>query len=545
MSRLNPGPLLGLYFLLLALLVWARPLLPVDETRYLAVAWEMHLSGDPFHLTRNFAPYADKPPLLFWLINLVWMVTGVNEFAARLVGPAFAVAMIGVTAAFAARLWRSQPSVPRDSAIILGSMLGFLLFGGATMFDTMLGLAVLLSLGQLWRIGVEGQVGWRPWAGLGLALAFGFYAKGPVIFLHLAAPLLFYRWWAVERPGARAFGRGLAVALLIVVSAALLWLIPALVTASPDMRYELLWRQSAERLGGGLAHDRPIWFFLPVLPVLLYPWSLSRPFWRGLATAATARDPGLRLCLVWLAGAFVLFSLTASKQAHYLLPELPAAALLTAHALASGRRPVASLASWLCLTCGLAVLAVALLDLSGAAAAPLLPALLPSRLWALGALLLMALGPLSARLGFVPGQASLGLGLVAILYLAAQSGGLFDAYDGAALRLALVQTGGGPWAVTGRKYEAQLNFTARLAEPVPSLADRRAIEDWAAATPAGVLFGPVDHVSIDVAPERRARYGGDEFGIWSARAIAAAKAARVSAPAAAASFAAAAMPSSR
>ncbi|MCY1125420.1 glycosyltransferase family 39 protein [Frigidibacter sp. RF13] len=520
MSRLTLGPLLGLYFLLLALLVWARPLLPVDETRYLAVAWEIHLSGDPFHLTRNFAPYADKPPLLFWLINLVWMVTGVNEFAARLVGPAFAVAMIGASAALAARLWRDQPSVPRDNAIILGNTLGFLLFGGATMFDTMLGLAVLLSLRQLWRIGIEGQGGWRSWAGLGLAFTFGFYAKGPVILLHLAAPLLFFRWWAVERIGARRFGLGLGLAFLVLALGALLWLVPALLTATPDFRHELLWRQSAGRLGGGLAHDRPFWFFLVVLPVLLFPWSLSRPFWKGLADAAGSGDPGLRLCLTWFAGAFVLFSLTASKQAHYLVPELPAAALLTARMLADGRRPVASAASWLCLIAGLAILSLALLDLGGLTAR-FLPDLLSAGQWALVGLLILLLGPLSARLGFVAGQASLGFGLVAVLYLVAASGGMFREYDSEVLRQALVQSGNGPWAVTGAKYEAQLNFAGRAIRAIPTLSDRVAIEHWAAATPAGVLFGPVEGVAVEVAPERSLRYDGVELGIWSARAIAA------------------------
>ena len=518
MTRLAIGPLLGLYFVLLAGLVWLRPLLPVDETRYLAVAWEMHLSGDPFHLTRNFAPYADKPPLLFWLVNLVWMVTGVNEFAARLVGPAFAVAMIGATAALAPRLWRDQPSVGRHSAIVLGGMLGFIVFGGATMFDTMLGLAVLLSLRQIWRIGVEGQGGWWPWVGLGLAATFGFYAKGPVIFFHLAAPFLFFRWWAADRIGTRRFCLGLGLALLLVLAGALLWLVPTLLTATPEFRHELLWRQSAERLGGGLAHDRPVWFFLLVLPVLLFPWSFSRPFWKGLSSAAGSRDPGLRLCLVWVAGAFVLFSLIASKQAHYLIPELPAAALLTARMLPEGRKRAASLASWLCLIAGLAILALAVLDRSGHTTR-LLPDLLSARDWALVGFLALLLGPLSARLEFVAGQASLGLGLVGVLYLAAASGGLFRAYDAEILRQALVQTGAGPWAVTGTRYEAQLNFSGRITAPIPTLADRAAIETWAGETPTGVLFGPVGRVPVKIAPERRLRYDGEELGIWPARAI--------------------------
>src|SRR6218665_1598985 len=49
---------------LLALCV--RGPLPVDETRYLAVAWEMWDRGSFLLPLLNGEPYAHKPPLLFW-----------------------------------------------------------------------------------------------------------------------------------------------------------------------------------------------------------------------------------------------------------------------------------------------------------------------------------------------------------------------------------------------------------------------------------------------------------------------------------------------
>ena len=46
-----------------------RPVLPIDETRYLSVAWEMWLRGDFLVPHLNGEPYSHKPPLLFWLMN--------------------------------------------------------------------------------------------------------------------------------------------------------------------------------------------------------------------------------------------------------------------------------------------------------------------------------------------------------------------------------------------------------------------------------------------------------------------------------------------
>ncbi|MDP5347142.1 MAG: hypothetical protein NWQ32_01975, partial [Paracoccaceae bacterium] len=76
--------------------VLLRPLLPIDETRYLSVAWEMRLGDHWIVPFKNGLPYDHKPPLLFWLINLVW-IPGVSEFTGRLVAPAFSLATIWAT----------------------------------------------------------------------------------------------------------------------------------------------------------------------------------------------------------------------------------------------------------------------------------------------------------------------------------------------------------------------------------------------------------------------------------------------------------------
>ena len=65
----------------------SRPLLPIDETRYASVAWEMWRSGQYLVPQLNGAPYSDKPPLLFWLILAGWRVVGPVELWARLIGP--------------------------------------------------------------------------------------------------------------------------------------------------------------------------------------------------------------------------------------------------------------------------------------------------------------------------------------------------------------------------------------------------------------------------------------------------------------------------
>ena len=142
----SPIAVLALLAAVLAGFVLARPLLPVDETRYLSVAWEMWQSGDLLHLTRNGALYAHKPPLLFWIINLVWSVTGVSELPARLVGPAFGVATAWASARLARQLWPDAEGIGVRAILVLCGFSVFLIYASATMFDTMLALATVAGV---------------------------------------------------------------------------------------------------------------------------------------------------------------------------------------------------------------------------------------------------------------------------------------------------------------------------------------------------------------------------------------------------------------
>ena len=83
MSRLKASTLLLWAACLLAVLlasILGRPDIPIDETRYVSVAWEMWSGGDWLVMHRNGEPYHHKPPLLFWLIGLGWGVLGVVDW---------------------------------------------------------------------------------------------------------------------------------------------------------------------------------------------------------------------------------------------------------------------------------------------------------------------------------------------------------------------------------------------------------------------------------------------------------------------------------
>ncbi len=498
--------------------VWLRPLIPIDETRYLSVAWEMRTTGDWLIPHKNGAPYTDKPPLLFWFVNLVWSVTGVSEVAARLVGPAFAVLCLGGTWMLGRRLWEAETGA--RAAVVLAGMTVFVLYGGATMFDTLLGFAVILGIAALHAaLTNDPATARRSWILYGLAIALGVYAKGPVILVHLLPPLLAYPLWtAPGRPAPPMVARGAGLALAVALAVVALWVLPAALFGGAEYRRMILWEQSSGRMVSSFAHARAWWFLLATLPVLLFPWIWSPVVWRGL-TGLRLSDPGLRLCLIWAGSGLVLFSLISGKQVHYLIPELPAAALVLSRALAgrgegSGRTEapgwggIALPGALVALGAVAAVLASA--GLFGGDAALLRPVwtVLP-----LAALVIAALAGLRL-LPALPGLAGLGLGAALALQALVAVTGLGPAYDSRAIAALLAQHEAGGLAVAVPKYHAEFNFTGRLTQPVAELAAADA-PAWLAAHPQGRLLGYCADAPVATPAEAELAFNGKRWCLWA------------------------------
>ena len=455
--------------------VLLRPLLPIDETRYLSVAWGMHLDGNFLVPHMNGAEYSDKPPLLFWLINLVWSVTGVSGIAARLVGPAFALGSLGLTALLARRLWPGRPDVAPRAVVILASFSIFAIYGGLTMFDAVLTFWTLAAMLAL-VAAVERRRAW-PWLAFGAAVGMGILTKGPVILFHTVPVLALCRLWAPAetRPSAGALLRGSALALAVALAVAAAWLVPALLTAGPGYREATLWTQSAGRMTSSFAHARGWWWFLALLPVLLFPWGWSPAIWRGVA-ALPRSDRGVRLCAIWAGAALLLFSLTSGKQVHYLLPEFPAVALLLARAGLPDRPPrVWAPAAALLVLAGVGLAAAAGLLHLGDGAGLVEPPAAPVA-WAFA---LAGLAWIGIATGGYGGLAAMGLGLVLSLDLLIGVSRAGDSYGGTGI-VALLRPGDEAEgiAVTSLPYSADFNFTARLRQPVATLGDAATLDAW-------------------------------------------------------------------
>ena len=470
---------------LLALAAFAsRSYTPIDETRYLSVAWEMWQRGDFLVPFKNGEPYSHKPPLLFWLIHAGWWATGVNEWWPRLISPLFALICLVLSRRAAILLWPDRPQAARLVPwILLGSLL-WSLYSQTIMFDLLMAFWVLLGILALVHASRHTPHACKLFA---LAIALGVLSKGPVILLHLLPPALLAPWWlSGNRVEWKRWYRRLALAVLGGALLALLWAVPAGYQGGEAYRNAIFWGQTANRMVESFAHQRPFWWYLPLLPALLYPWLLWPALWRHAGGLKRDMDSGLRLTLAWMLPALLAFSLVSGKQVHYLLPEFPAFALLAARLLAEDeRRSRAWLPALVLVALGVVVLLLPVLHLSeGMKALARAPAWGGLGFFAVaGWLLLKKDSPanLVARLAAASMTATLLINLALFRLVA-------PAYDVHPMsrEIALFQAQGRPVAQLG-EYHAQYQFAGRLLRPIGELRDGREASEWLKAHPQGLI----------------------------------------------------------
>jgi hypothetical protein len=324
-----------LWLLLLLPVALFLPAMPIDETRYLSVAWEMRLHGDFLLLHLNGAPYSDKGPLLFWLINIAWLFAGPCVWIVRVGVLAVSLASLLLFERLVRRLGAGSGdgnvALARRATLIFAGIVYIALFSSAIMFDVLLTACVLLALHGI--LDLDQRRWWRGVVLFAAGLGLGLLVKGPVVLLDAGMIALLAPWWSeTARAGKAKWYACVLLGMLGGVALALVW---ALAAYGPQGFWDaIVVRQTVGRVAKSFAHQRPPWWYLMVLPLMLLPWTLAlRAPWRVWRQSLQAPSKTLRFAIAWFVPTFIAFCLVSGKQPHYLLPLLPALALYMAQVL--------------------------------------------------------------------------------------------------------------------------------------------------------------------------------------------------------------------
>jgi 4-amino-4-deoxy-L-arabinose transferase-like glycosyltransferase len=302
-----------------------------SETAYGEVAREVLFYHDWVVMHLNGVPWFVQPPLYFWIGALFAKLFGMGPFALRL--PA-ALATIGMAVAVAYAVARAAGRrVALLSVVVLGTMLMQAIVGRLAIMDALLDLAVCVAI-LTWYAALRGS-GNAAWFAGWVAVALGILAKGPVA---PAVVLLVLGPWAVWE---RALGRrlrapslpvalgGAALAAAIVVP----WFALLVGRVGPEALGQLVGHYTVGRYLGTIENQSgPIWYYLPVVLLGVFPWFAFVPPALAAALRAPADERGeiARLAFVWIVVPFVFFSFANTKLPNYIALELPAFAIAIA-----------------------------------------------------------------------------------------------------------------------------------------------------------------------------------------------------------------------
>ena len=323
------------WLLILLLVALFLPAWPIDETRYLSIAWEMRLHGDYLLLHLNGAPYSDKGPLLFWLINAAWSVAGLHVWIVRLGVLGASLASLILFERLVLRL-DADRELARRATLILAGMICFALFSIAIMFDVVVTTCVLIALHGV--LDLDERRWPRGIATMAFGLGLGLLTKGPVVLLDAGLAALLAPWWSeTARLDKMRWYSSVIGGVLGGIAVALIWALAAY--GLQGFWDAIIVRQTVGRVAKSFAHARPFWWYFMVLPAMLLPWTLTvRAPWHEWKTRFAATK-ATRFASAWFVPAFVVFCCFSGKQMHYLLPLLPALALYLAALLgADGAR---------------------------------------------------------------------------------------------------------------------------------------------------------------------------------------------------------------
>ncbi|MGH9941573.1 MAG: ArnT family glycosyltransferase [Pyrinomonadaceae bacterium] len=323
-----------------------------DEPRYAQVAREMYERGDWVTPTLGGQTWFEKPALVYWTEIASFQLFGVSEWSARLGILLSGLLTIALVGWLARRVERACGDEARGLGLacagVSASSAGLIVFSRAVNFDVMIMLTITLALSCFLLAEIEAAEGRRRWllrgfyAGMGLSLL----AKG---LIGVVLPIGVVGLYFLPRRKLPNVWRLAPWGLLLAAAVAALWYGP--VTWRHGWKFVdefIIQHHFARYTSNKYKHPQPVYFYLPILLLLVLPWTayLVAAVWRAArrwdwrADDATTR---FRLfALAWMIVPIGFFSLSGSKLPGYILPALPGAALLVGDELARYVRGEAS-----------------------------------------------------------------------------------------------------------------------------------------------------------------------------------------------------------
>lgn len=303
-----------------------RDFTPSNELRYLSIADEAIANGHLFAFYNHGIPYADKPPLYFWIVMLCRLLFGHHSCLALSMFsliPAFAI--VGIMDRW---VMKGKSAMHRMS--VAGMTLTCVMFLGTMVvlrMDMLMCLFIVLALWTFYRMYTGEGSRRQDSLTLPLWIFLALFTKGPVGLL--MPPLAIAVFLAVKRDW-KGFRKYLGLKTWGIIAAlSAVWLTCVWLEGGQEYINNLLFKQTVGRAVNAFTHARPFWFYLVTILWCLAPYTLLL-IGSFMASLLPVRKAGAEkvsdleiLFLCTIISTAAMLSSFSSKLPIYLVPVLP------------------------------------------------------------------------------------------------------------------------------------------------------------------------------------------------------------------------------
>ena len=303
-----------------------RDFTPSNELRYLSIADEAIANGHLFAFYNHGIPYADKPPLYFWIVMLCRLLFGHHSCLALSMFsliPAFAI--VGIM-----DRWVMKGKSAMNRMSVAGMTLTCVMFLGTMVvlrMDMLMCLFIVLALWTFYRMYTGEGSRCQDSLTLPLWIFLALFTKGPVGLL--MPPLAIAVFLAVKRDW-KGFRKYLGLKTWGIIAAlSAVWLTCVWLEGGLEYINKLLFKQTVGRAVNAFTHARPFWFYLVTILWCLAPYTLLM-IGSFMASLLPVRKAGAEkvsdleiLFLCTIISTVAMLSSFSSKLPIYLVPVFP------------------------------------------------------------------------------------------------------------------------------------------------------------------------------------------------------------------------------
>lgn len=315
-----------------------RPLWVPDEGRYAEIAREMVQNSQYFIPHLDGILYFEKPILFYWLLALAIKIAGLNLWALRSVNAILGVLTCLLTYFFG-RCFYDRLTGLAAAAILATSTLYFAMVHMANLDLTVTFFITACLYAFFAAIQSNQPASQKNW--MTLAAIFAACALLTKGLIGIVFPILIGLVYLLLQKQLKLLQSLISFRIIFIfILIAAPWHI-LIAQKHPEFLYFYFIEQHIVRYATeNIGHLQPVWFFLPVLFIGLFPWIVFFPkvliqSFKNIINKKSKSHCDLYF-LIWFLVIFCFFSFSQSKLIPYILPAFPPLSILIANHLING-----------------------------------------------------------------------------------------------------------------------------------------------------------------------------------------------------------------